>query len=60
MKGPLRVVVIVALALGLALLGGGGFLVWRARHPAKSLFRTATVKQGNLVATITATGTVEP
>jgi HlyD family secretion protein len=57
MKGPLRVVIIAALAAALA---GGGYWAWQARHPAKSLFRTGTVRQGNLVATITATGTVEP
>ena len=60
MKGSLRVVIIVALVAAVALAGGGGFWAWRARHPAKSLFRTGTVRKGNLVATITATGTVEP
>ena len=60
MKASLRVVIIVALVAAVALAGGGGFWAWRARHPAKSLFRTGTVRQGNLVATITATGTVEP
>jgi HlyD family secretion protein len=48
------------LALALALAGGGGFMAWRAHHSTRSLFRTAVVKQGDLVATITATGTVEP
>lgn len=59
MRGSLRLRIIVAVAV-LALAGGGGYWAWRARHPAKSLFRTGTVRQGNLVATITATGTVEP
>ena len=59
MRGSLRLRIIVAVAV-LALAGEGGYWVWWARHPAKSLFRTGTVRQGNLVATITATGTVEP
>jgi len=59
MKGSLGLRIIVAVAV-LALAGGGGYWAWRARHPAKSLFRTGTVRQGNLVAVITATGTIEP
>jgi HlyD family secretion protein len=59
MRGSLRLRIIVAVAV-LALAGGGGYWAWRVRHPAKSLYRTGTVRQGNLVAVITATGTVEP
>jgi len=60
MKGPLKVVIITALAVAVALGGGGGYWVWHARHASRPLWRTGTVRKGNLTATITATGTVEP
>jgi HlyD family secretion protein len=44
----------------LALVGGAGIWWWRARGGPRILFRTATVKRGDLVATINATGTIEP
>ncbi len=48
------------LLVGLALAGGAA--AWVFLHSAQEgpLFRTATVKRGDLVATISATGTVEP
>jgi HlyD family secretion protein len=58
MKGTLRVIIIIAVALALA--GATGGWVWHSRHSAKPLWRTGTVRRGNLTATITATGTVEP
>jgi HlyD family secretion protein len=47
-------------ALALALVGAAGFWVWHARHVNRFLWRTSTVRRGDLRATITATGTVEP
>ncbi|MGD0412755.1 MAG: efflux RND transporter periplasmic adaptor subunit [Verrucomicrobiota bacterium] len=60
MKASLRTVIIAALAVAAALAGGGGFWVWHARHASKPLWRTGMVRKGDLTATITATGTVEP
>jgi HlyD family secretion protein len=59
MKGLLRVLIIVALALAGAGAAGGAW-AWHARRSTKPLWRTGTVRKGNLTATITATGTVEP
>ena len=50
----------MALAVAAALAGGGWFWVLHARHASRPLWRTGTVRKGNLTATITATGTVEP
>jgi HlyD family secretion protein len=50
---------VIAIAI-LALVGGVGILWWRVRTSPKVLFRTATVKRGDLVSTINATGTIEP
>jgi HlyD family secretion protein len=58
MKGPLKIVIITALALGLA--GATGAWAWHSHRDTKPLWRTGTVRRGNLTATITATGTVEP
>ena len=44
----------------LVLVGGAGTWWWRARSGPRIWFRTATVKRGDLVATINATGTIEP
>ncbi len=44
----------------LALLGGAGAWRWRARNGAALTFTTAAVKRGDLTATISATGTIEP
>lgn len=50
--------VIAIVLLALALGAGGWFLL--PRRGGAAAFRTATVKRGDLVATIGATGTVEP
>src|SRR5207247_8952734 len=52
----IRVIVIVAVVLA----GGAGAWWWRARSDSQLSFRTALVKRGDLVATINATGTIEP
>src|SRR5512141_1924170 len=44
----------------LALAGGAGVWWWRGPHGATLSYTTAVVKRGDLVATITATGTIEP
>ena len=45
---------------GLAVMGAAGaWWLWHNRHRAP-MFHTAAVKRGDLVATISATGTVEP
>ena len=43
-----------------ALLAGSGAWWWHARGDSKISFRTAVVKRGDVVATISATGTIEP
>ncbi|MGD0815900.1 MAG: efflux RND transporter periplasmic adaptor subunit [Verrucomicrobiota bacterium] len=58
MQRPLKVIIIVGLALALA--GVACVWVWHARHGNRPLWRTSTVRRGDLRATITATGTVEP
>src|SRR5260370_10734481 len=52
-----RAVPAIAIA---ALLGGAGIWLWRARSDPKPTYSTAPVKRGDLVATIGATGTLEP
>ncbi len=48
-------------ALGAAIvLAGAGCWWWHARHAIKLSFSTAPVKRGEVVATIGATGTIEP
>jgi len=54
LKKPLIAVGLLALAI--AVLGWS----WHARNGHIVLFNTATVKHGDLVATISATGTIEP
>ena len=39
---------------------GGAFLWWRAHNRPETSFTTATVKRGTVMATIGATGTIEP
>ncbi|HXI84017.1 MAG TPA: efflux RND transporter periplasmic adaptor subunit [Verrucomicrobiae bacterium] len=54
LKAPVVAIVLLALA------GGVGFWRWRARNEHKWLFRTALVNRADIVATINATGTIEP
>jgi HlyD family secretion protein len=58
MRKSLKIPIIVALAL--TLTGAAGVWVWHARHANRPLWRTGVVRKGDLRATITATGTVEP
>src|SRR3989442_15964487 len=52
-KAPILIGIIV-------LAGGVGGWQWHVRNEQGVLFTTTTVKRGDLVATITATGTIEP
>ena len=54
LKTPAIAIVVVAL------VGGVGAWWWHGRSGSKMVFRTALVKRGDLVATIGATGTIEP
>ncbi|MGD1083279.1 MAG: efflux RND transporter periplasmic adaptor subunit [Verrucomicrobiota bacterium] len=58
MRKNLRIVVSVLVVL--VLVGAAGAWALQARHGKKPLWRTGTVRRGDLTATITATGTVEP
>jgi HlyD family secretion protein len=55
MKKLVSILVLIALA-------GGGFAFWYVRHVqgAENAFRTEPVRQGHLLSTISATGTLEP
>src|SRR5208283_2199588 len=55
-----KVGITVLIIIGLALIAGGG--IWWLRSKGKDglRFRTAPLKRGDMVATIGATGTVEP
>ncbi len=58
MRRTLKITILVV--IGLAVIGGLG-LWWSRHHGNKGPgFRTAAVKRGDIVATISATGTVEP
>jgi len=54
LKTPFIAILIVILA------GGAGAWWWYARSNSKLSFRTAVVKRGDVVATISASGTIEP
>src|ERR1700686_5390281 len=51
---------IILVAIVLALVGGVVGWRWNARNSRKLPFRVASVNRGDLVATISATGTLEP
>src|SRR6266404_1596575 len=53
-KIPVIAISVLILVVGVAVWG------WRARNGHKWIFRTVPVSRGDLVATIAATGTVEP
>jgi HlyD family secretion protein len=48
------------LMIALIVLGGAGVVYWERATQASTSFRTAPVKRGDLLVTISATGTVEP
>jgi len=54
LKRPFIVILILALAVGI------GARIWHARSKPKLILNTAEVKRGDLVATISSTGTIEP
>jgi HlyD family secretion protein len=54
LKTPFIAILIVILA------GGAGARWWHARSNSKLSFRTAVVKRGDVAATISASGTIEP
>jgi HlyD family secretion protein len=58
MRGYLRLVIFSVAVVALA--SSTGVWVWHARHGNVPLWRTSSVRRGDLTATITATGTVEP
>src|SRR6266480_1957534 len=48
------------IAILIILAGGAGGWWWHARNHAQLSFRTAVVKRGDVAATISASGTIEP
>lgn len=58
MRNRLSVVIVAVVVVVLA--GAAGAWVWHVRRANKVVWRTGTVHKGDLTATITATGTVEP
>ncbi len=54
LKSPLTAIAVVVLAAGLFAWR------WHARNSAKVSFTTAVIKRGSVVASIGATGTIEP
>lgn len=58
MKRFLKTLAVVILLAAVA--GGVGAWRWNERKEQRSLFRTAEVKRGDIAATISATGTIEP
>ena len=58
MQRPLKISVAAA-AIAVAILGAGIWW-WHARSGSQLSFRTAVVKRGDVAATISATGTIEP
>ena len=55
-----RIAITILVLVGLVMIGGAGIWLFKSRVDRGSMFRTALVKRGDLVATISATGTVEP
>jgi len=58
MRGYSRVITVAAVSVAIAAAVGTWF--WRGRQASGPMWRTSTVRKGDLEATITATGTVEP
>lgn len=55
-----KIGIIILALIGLAVIGGVGVWWFGSKGDKGPAFRTATVKRGDLTATISATGTVEP
>jgi len=55
-----RVGIIILVVMGLAVIGGASVWWLRSKRDKGPPFRTVPVKRGDLVATISATGTLEP
>jgi HlyD family secretion protein len=58
MRKSSRAIIIAVVVVALA--GAAAVWSWHAHHAYVPLWRTSTVRRGDLAATITATGTVEP
>jgi len=54
----MRKTLLLLILLGLGATAGGWY--WQTNHKPPISFRTAKIKRGNLLSTITATGTLEP
>lgn len=52
--------IMILVVICLAVIGGSGMWWLRSKGDKGTMFRTAQVKRGDIVATISATGTVEP
>jgi HlyD family secretion protein len=50
----------VAVIVAIAALGGGGLWYWHVASKPQIEYRTAKIKRGDLIATIGASGTIEP
>jgi HlyD family secretion protein len=59
MTRPILKISVAAAVIGVVMLGAGVWW-WRARSRSQLSFRTAVVKRGDVEATISANGTVEP
>src|SRR5215470_19945646 len=55
----MRILVTIVLILALAAAGFGGWYYFYGSHPTAA-YRTAPVERGTLLATISATGTIQP
>jgi len=53
-------VIVILVVIGLAVIGGAGMWWLRSKRDKNPTFHTVPVKRGDLVATISATGTLEP
>ncbi len=52
--------IMILVVIGLAVIAGASAWWFRSKGDKEATFRTAPVKRGDLVATISATGTLEP
>src|SRR5262245_12476387 len=57
-SSPMKKIIILLILLGV--VGGGGAWYWNHANNRPLTLRTVAVKRGDLLATISATGTVEP